>query len=119
MLRLFALLLFVADLGKSLLSSRVELLYVVDSKFLSLIWGYILTKIQGSIVRPRGPTNFGRFILYLLSLLRLNRSILIDCLGWDPIFEYEGKTYAEMEKEAKVRTEKHVVRIIFSLLFFL
>jgi inosine triphosphate pyrophosphatase len=24
--------------------------------------------------------------------------------GWDPIFEYDGKTtYAEMEKEAKVR----------------
>lgn len=23
--------------------------------------------------------------------------------GWDPIFEYEGKTYAEMDKEAKVR----------------
>lgn len=22
--------------------------------------------------------------------------------GWDPIFEYEGKTYAEMDKEAKV-----------------
>lgn len=22
--------------------------------------------------------------------------------GWDPIFEYEGETYAEMEKEAKV-----------------
>ncbi|KAJ5169125.1 uncharacterized protein N7482_004719 [Penicillium canariense] len=36
---------------------------------------------QGSIVRPRGPTNF----------------------GWDPIFEYEGQTYAEMEKEAKNR----------------
>lgn len=23
--------------------------------------------------------------------------------GWDPIFEHEGKTYAEMEKEEKVR----------------
>lgn len=22
--------------------------------------------------------------------------------GWDPIFEHEGKTYAEMEKEEKV-----------------
>lgn len=22
--------------------------------------------------------------------------------GWDPIFEYEGKTYAEMDKEEKV-----------------
>lgn len=25
-----------------------------------------------------------------------------DIAGWDPIFEYEGKTYAEMDKEAKV-----------------
>lgn len=22
--------------------------------------------------------------------------------GWDPIFEYDGKTYAEMDKEEKV-----------------
>ncbi|KAJ5540631.1 Inosine triphosphate pyrophosphatase [Penicillium pulvis] len=36
-------------------------------------------RTRGTIVRPRGPTNF----------------------GWDPIFEYEGKTYAEMDKEAK------------------
>lgn len=25
--------------------------------------------------------------------------------GWDPIFEYQGTTYAEMDKEAKVRHE--------------
>ncbi|RJE22140.1 hypothetical protein PHISCL_05537 [Aspergillus sclerotialis] len=36
-------------------------------------------RTEGAIVRPRGPTNF----------------------GWDPIFEYQGTTYAEMEKEAK------------------
>ncbi|CAG7935360.1 unnamed protein product [Penicillium nalgiovense] len=36
--------------------------------------------VQGAIVRPRGPANF----------------------GWDPIFEYDGKqTYAEMDKEEK------------------
>lgn len=23
------------------------------------------------------------------------------CEGWDPIFEYEGRTYAEMDKTAK------------------
>lgn len=34
---------------------------------------------DGKIVPPRGPSNF----------------------GWDPIFEYEGKTYAEMEKVEK------------------
>ncbi|PCG88906.1 Ham1-like protein [Penicillium occitanis (nom. inval.)] len=33
----------------------------------------------GKIVSARGPPNF----------------------GWDPIFEYEGKTYAEMDKEEK------------------
>ncbi|KAL4806025.1 inosine triphosphate pyrophosphatase-like protein [Aspergillus unguis] len=33
----------------------------------------------GTIVRPRGPENF----------------------GWDPIFEHNGKTYAEMPKEEK------------------
>ncbi|ODM23578.1 Inosine triphosphate pyrophosphatase [Aspergillus cristatus] len=36
-------------------------------------------RTEGVIVRPRGPTNF----------------------GWDPIFEYQGTTYAEMDKEAK------------------
>ncbi|PLB33521.1 non-canonical purine NTP pyrophosphatase [Aspergillus candidus] len=36
-------------------------------------------RTPGMIVRPRGPTNF----------------------GWDPIFEYEGKTFAEMTKEDK------------------
>ncbi|KAB8077997.1 inosine triphosphate pyrophosphatase-like protein [Aspergillus leporis] len=36
-------------------------------------------RTEGVIVRPRGPPNF----------------------GWDPIFEYQGKTYAEMDKEEK------------------
>ncbi|KAH8434717.1 non-canonical purine NTP pyrophosphatase [Aspergillus melleus] len=36
-------------------------------------------RTEGTIVRPRGPTNF----------------------GWDPIFQYETHTYAEMEKEEK------------------
>ncbi|XXH00262.1 hypothetical protein Hte_006604 [Hypoxylon texense] len=36
-------------------------------------------RTHGKIVPPRGPTTF----------------------GWDPIFEYEGQTYAEMEKVAK------------------
>ncbi|KAJ0117647.1 hypothetical protein N8I77_009151 [Diaporthe amygdali] len=34
---------------------------------------------QGKIVPARGPANF----------------------GWDPIFEYEGQTYAEMDKSEK------------------
>ncbi|TVY13114.1 Inosine triphosphate pyrophosphatase [Lachnellula arida] len=36
-------------------------------------------RTDGKIVPPRGQTNF----------------------GWDPIFEYEGQTYAEMEKVEK------------------
>ncbi|KAB8232175.1 inosine triphosphate pyrophosphatase-like protein [Aspergillus alliaceus] len=36
-------------------------------------------RTKGAIVRPRGPSNF----------------------GWDPIFEYQGKTYAEMDKAEK------------------
>ncbi|KAI9683123.1 MAG: nucleoside triphosphate pyrophosphohydrolase ham1 [Trizodia sp. TS-e1964] len=36
---------------------------------------------RGTIVPPRGPTDF----------------------GWDAIFEYEGQTYAEMDKAAKNR----------------
>ncbi|KAF3132890.1 nucleoside triphosphate pyrophosphohydrolase ham1 [Orbilia oligospora] len=36
-------------------------------------------RTQGKIVCPRGPPKF----------------------GWDPIFEYEGQTYAEMDKEKK------------------
>ncbi|KAL6713094.1 nucleoside triphosphate pyrophosphohydrolase ham1 [Lecanora helva] len=44
-----------------------------------LIWN-----TQGKIVPARGPTDFGEF-----------RD------GWDPIFEYEGQTYAEMDKAKK------------------
>ncbi|CAZ82231.1 unnamed protein product [Tuber melanosporum] len=36
-------------------------------------------RTDGKIVPPRGPAKF----------------------GWDPIFEYEGQTYAEMDKAAK------------------
>ena len=27
--------------------------------------------------------------------------MLIDCLGWDACFEYEGQTYAEMRGDVK------------------
>ncbi|KAL8861340.1 MAG: hypothetical protein Q9178_002212 [Gyalolechia marmorata] len=36
-------------------------------------------RVQGKIVPARGPLNF----------------------GWDPIFEYQGETYAEMDKAKK------------------
>lgn len=31
--------------------------------------------------------------------------------GWDPIFEYQGTTYAEMDKEAKVRNEELLILV--------
>lgn len=29
--------------------------------------------------------------------------VLTQCIGWDSCFEYEGKTYAEMDKSEKNR----------------
>ncbi|RAL05661.1 non-canonical purine NTP pyrophosphatase [Aspergillus ibericus CBS 121593] len=49
-------------------------------------------RTEGTIVRPRGPANF----------------------GWDPIFEYQGKTYAEMDKEEKNRIS-HRYKALVSL----
>lgn len=37
-----------------------------------------------------------------IAVLRGDVHLLMRDIGWDPIFEYEGKTYAEMEKEEKV-----------------
>lgn len=37
-----------------------------------------------------------------IAMLRGDIHLLMRTIGWDPIFEYEGKTYAEMEKEEKV-----------------
>ena len=55
-------------------------------------------------MRPRGPTNFGK--LDTPARHRVSRS---NITGWDPIFEYDGKqTYAEMDKEAKVRENPFV-----------
>ncbi|OGM42426.1 inosine triphosphate pyrophosphatase [Aspergillus bombycis] len=55
-------------------------------------------RTKGIIVRPRGPSNFGT---QNISLLRPESPAYVASLGWDPIFEYEGKTYAEMDKEEK------------------
>lgn len=49
---------------------------------------------DGKIVPARGPSNFGMF--YLKSKPRfwfcLGTSLTKVIQGWDPIFEYEGKT---------------------------
>ncbi|KAL5334581.1 inosine triphosphate pyrophosphatase-like protein [Aspergillus crustosus] len=49
-------------------------------------------RTEGSIVRPRGPANF----------------------GWDPIFEHEGRTYAEMTTEEK-NTMSHRYKALIKL----
>lgn len=66
-------------------------------------------RTPGKIVPPRGPPNFGMLLLFLIL-------VACSCIaetgwlktyhfqGWDPIFEYDGQTYAEMDKAAKVST---------------
>lgn len=50
------------------------------------------------------PLDFVFWSFQCSNLVTVSRGIQrTDCLlGWDPIFEYEGQTYAEMDKEAKV-----------------
>ncbi|MCJ1337436.1 nucleoside triphosphate pyrophosphohydrolase ham1 [Bachmanniomyces sp. S44760] len=52
----------------------------------------------GKIVPARGTTNFGNLKFPSASLG--NRLLTIES-GWDPIFEYQGSTYAEMDKAEK------------------
>ena len=42
--------------------------------------------VQGKIVPPRGPTNFGKIPI------NVYKARLLMLIGWDPIFEYQGKT---------------------------
>jgi len=51
--------------------------------------------LQGKLVPARGPTTFGKS-----SSMRPDEATHRPT-GWDPAFEYEGKTYAEMTKEEK------------------
>ena len=60
--------------------SRTTIAYCLDDGIISVVKG----EVKGSIVEPRGTSNFGAF-------------------GFDPIFQPEGKnrTYAEMPSEEK------------------
>ena len=58
---------------------------------------------KGKIVPARGPTNFGMSVLGGASVSDWFR---LTGVGWDPIFEYDGETYAEMDK-AKKNTLSH------------
>ena len=33
------------------------------------------------------------------------------CVGWDPIFEYDGETYAEMDKAKKNRLSHRAIAL--------
>lgn len=46
-------------------------------------------RTEGKLVPARGPPNF----------------------GWDPCFEYQGKTYAEMDKDEKVSLPGYALRM--------
>lgn len=37
-----------------------------------------------------------------MGVYQTHRTQPLIVTGWDPVFEYEGKTYAEMDKAAKV-----------------
>jgi len=75
-------------------------------------------RTDGKLVPARGPSNFGKRIgIAFLSYIRFlgamgswarriqRRYANVWCLGWDPCFEYQGQTYAEMDKEEKVSSE--------------
>lgn len=53
---------------------------------------------KGKIVPARGTIGFGLLILDASPIRELT-----IYLGWDPIFEYEGETYSEMDPEKKNR----------------
>lgn len=75
-------------------------------------------RTDGKLVPARGPSNFGkrigiaslsyiRFVSAMASRARKmqGRHAYLWYIGWDPCFEYQGQTYAEMDKEEKVSSE--------------
>lgn len=63
--------------------------------------------LQGCNCEAKRPGEiwYTKFLLFRSHGVKSNAySYMIA--GWDPIFEYQGKTYAEMDKEAKVRKTK-------------
>jgi inosine triphosphate pyrophosphatase len=53
-------------------------------------------RTDGKLVESRGPTVFGKSGCVKLGVKGLTTNV-----GWDSCFEYEGQTYAEMEKSEK------------------
>ena len=57
--------------------------------------------LKGKIVPARGPSNFGSIASSRFKPSGGMYPLLTKVVGWDPIFEYEGQTYAEMDKAKK------------------
>lgn len=63
-------------------------------------------RCRGKIVPARGPPLFGSFhhLHHPPTVRCVQECRLTSCgdIGWDAVFEYEGQTYAEMDKDVKV-----------------
>ncbi|KAL9641374.1 MAG: hypothetical protein Q9204_000009 [Flavoplaca sp. TL-2023a] len=59
-------------------------------------------KVSGKIVPARGSLDFGMLIKHTRPLNQTqDNDDFTNALGWDPIFEYMGETFAEMDKVKK------------------
>lgn len=58
---------------------------------------------QGKVVPARGSNRFGELSSpELAGMILHSQKLTLSTPGWDPIFEYEGQTYAEMDPKYKV-----------------
>jgi inosine triphosphate pyrophosphatase len=60
-------------------------------------------RTDGKLVQSRGPTVFGKSTIFRDAKRTVveKRKANDRVIGWDSCFEYEGQTYAEMEKSEK------------------
>jgi len=62
-------------------------------------------RTDGVLVESRGPTVFGKFCFFSLVKFRFETGVCgrkeLTVSGWDSCFEYQGQTYAEMDKSEK------------------
>ena len=98
-LRLFALLLSQVDLEQNLCYFRVGRRLVAIP-----IWSTWLQH-HANWKSPAGQNCIATWpceFWYVKSKLAISSWNWFISVGWDPIFEYDGRTYAEMDKEDKV-----------------
>lgn len=58
-------------------------------------------RTDGKLVESRGSTVFGKSAS--MKQVWCGRKVANSGIGWDSCFEYEGQTYAEMDKSEKNR----------------